>query len=356
MSAPLVSICVPTCNRAHYLRESLATICAQDYEPLEIVISDNGSTDETEKICRAVAERDACVRYSRQPTNIGLYQNHNFLIEASRGEFLGFFHDDDQYTPTIISEYVRFLQAHPEVGLVCSDWELLNDDGLIIGVRDYAGPAVMAGRAYIERTIRSGRSAIGIPGTLIRRTALADIRFDEAGPSGFGDFVVWFEIAERWAIGHLRGRRLWRYRQHRGSLSGRKIESFVQDYEEYLTKYCDGFQRRWPAEAAHARRWRALMRRYIFWALAYELSLHFRTTLRTTPPKVGQGTIFEMKGYRLSRDEFDEVRRRLRTYRAGADQHVAYLIIEALLHLNVTRPLAWASQCSTILRHVLRMQ
>jgi glycosyltransferase involved in cell wall biosynthesis len=351
-SAPRVSVCVPTFNRAGFLAESLPTILAQDYPSLEIVISDNASTDATEEICRTVAARDPRVRYFRQARNIGLYQNHNFLIETACGEFLGFFHDDDQYTPTIVAEYVRFLEAHPDVGLVCSDWDLLDDDGHVIGARDHHVPAVMPGREYVERTIRSGRSTVGCPGALVRRTALGDVRFDEAGPIGFGDFVVWFQIAERWAIGHL-SRRLWRYRLHRGSLSGRKIQSIVDDYEQALGGYCDAFARRWPAETARAERWRALIRRYIFWALAYELSLHFRTTLRATTLTTGQGTIFELKDYRLTADEIESVRRRLGHYRTRVDQRIVHALIEGLLALGLTQPLGWATRYPVALRALL---
>jgi glycosyltransferase involved in cell wall biosynthesis len=350
--SPLVSLCVPTYNRAAFLRESLATIQAQDYRPLEIVISDNGSTDETEAICRAAAASDPRIRYVRQARNIGLYQNHNFLIGAARGEFLCFFHDDDQYTPGIVSEYVRFLDAHPTAGLVCADWDLIDDDGRLIGSRRYDVPPVMSGRDYIERTIRSGRSTVGCPGALLRRSALGDLRFDEAGPIGFGDFVVWFQIAERWGIGHL-SKPLWRYRLHRGSLSGRKIEAIVGDYEQALDGYCDGFARRWPGEAARAERWRQLIRRYIFWALAYELSLHFRTALRASTLTAGQGTIFELKGYRLTPDELRSVRRRLCDYRTGVDQRLARAAIEALLSMGLTQPLGWATRYPLALRALL---
>src|SRR3989337_600137 len=78
---PLVSICVPTYNRAGLLRETLQAICGQDYAPLEILICDNCSDDETERLCRQVAQADPRVRYVRQPRNIGLHANHNFCIE-----------------------------------------------------------------------------------------------------------------------------------------------------------------------------------------------------------------------------------------------------------------------------------
>ena len=122
---PLVSICVPTYNRAAYLRQSLQTICAQKYRPLEILISDNASTDETEGICRRLESSDARIRYIRQSRNIGLYGNHNFCIQESRGAFVCLLHDDDQHHPEMISRYVAFLLRHPDVGIVCSNWRVM---------------------------------------------------------------------------------------------------------------------------------------------------------------------------------------------------------------------------------------
>ena len=126
MSNPLVSICVPTYNRAGLLRQSLQTICVQDYAPLEILISDNSSEDETEAVCRDFERADPRIRYVRQSRNIGMHANHNFCIEESRGDFLCFFHDDDLYQPQIIKQSAVFLQQYPEVGVVCPDWELIN--------------------------------------------------------------------------------------------------------------------------------------------------------------------------------------------------------------------------------------
>lgn len=98
MANPLVSICVPTYNRAAWLRDGLKSICGQDYSPLEILISDNGSDDETEEVGREAARSDPRVRYVRHPENLGVYGNHNFCIEESRGELLSSFHDHDERT------------------------------------------------------------------------------------------------------------------------------------------------------------------------------------------------------------------------------------------------------------------
>lgn len=349
MTQPLVSVCVPTYNRTAFLRQSLPTILAQTYEPLEILICDNGSTDETEAMCRAAQANDARVRYLRYPTNIGLYQNHNVAIRESRGEFLCFFHDDDLYEPTIVAEYAAFLQTHPEVGLVCSDWELIDDDGKPIGIRRFGGPAVVSGQAYVEQTIRSGRSSLNCPGTMIRRAALRDIRFDEAGPIGFGDFVVWFHVAETSAVGHI-SRQLWHYRIHRGSLSRRTVLSMTQDYRTALRRYCADYGRRWPAHQARVARWEIAIDRFLFWSLVYEVGRHYRRQ-HSLPPT--PDTIFDVMGYTLSPDELKEALGMLKGYQHGLVKPCIRRLIELFVSSGHEQPLGWMTRWAPRLREAL---
>jgi glycosyltransferase involved in cell wall biosynthesis len=355
MANPLVSICVPTYNRAAWLRDSLKSICGQDYTPVEILISDNGSDDGTEDIGREAAKADPRVRYVRHPRNLGVYGNHNFCIDESRGELLTFFHDHDERSPQMVSEYAAFLQQHPEVGVVCSDWELINEAGELVGVRDSPVPAVTPGLEYISQTMRSGRSSIGVPGMLVRRSALGASRFDERGPAGFGDFVVWFELAERAAVGHI-DRRLWRWRQQRASQSARTIESMVKDYEINLGGYCDAHLTRWPQHAALVARWRADIRRFLFWALAFELGLHFRNETGAGARRSQVPTIFEILGYRLSAEEVRRVRELLAVHRTGPLQHAVYATIELLVGLGFTWPLGQATHYHGAARAILGLR
>jgi glycosyltransferase involved in cell wall biosynthesis len=355
MAKPLVSICVPTANRASYLRESLRSIRAQDYEPLEILISDNCSDDDTEAICRKAAAEDSRIRYVRHTRPLSLYGNHNYCIEASRGELLGFFHDDDDRAPEMVRTYVDFLTAHPEVGVVSSDWDLIDDDGRWIGARDHRVAAVTSGLTYIERTVRSGRSSVGCPGAMIRRSALGDVRFDEEGAIGFGDFVVWFRIAERFAIGHV-NQRLWKYRIHRKSLSRRTIESLSHDYETNLNRYFEGHLARWPGHASLVRRWRTLGRHLLFWALLYEVSLHCRRTASGLTSSSLPQTIFEHSDQRLTDEELGRALSRAREVASGPVQTAALAGVGALTATGFTWPLAFMTGHVTTLRKVLRLR
>lgn len=341
MSAPLVSLLVPTRNRASSLQEAIETICGQDYAPLEIIISDNASDDGTEALCRDLAAKDSRVRYIRHDRNIGLHGNHNFCFDQARGDYLGFCHDHDVRAPTLVRAYVEFLEAHPRVGAVCADWDLIDDAGRQLGVRSAGVPVVTPGLEYIDRTIRTGRTSLATPGAMVRRVALGDIRFVLDAPIGFGDFPIWCQVAERWDIGHI-DQRLWSWRQNEVSHSARPIEVVARDYDANLSAYCHGYLTRWPGERARVDRWRTAIRRYLFWALGYEVALHFRD--RSSAATAHERSLFEIMDYRLSEEQFRRALDQMRGYRAGPLEYLSYAVVATLVKIGMTAPLAWASR------------
>ena len=353
MANPLVTICVPTRNRVASLERSIQKILDQDYTPLEIVISDNASTDDTEAFCRDLERSDPRVSYVRHSHNIGLHGNLNFCLGSGAGEFLCNFHDHDDHEPTIVSTYVAFMREHPGVGLVCSDWELIDEEGHCLGAREHDVDPVMPGMEYIERTIRSGRSSIGIPGAMIRRSALGSVRFVDEAPVGYGDFPVWFEIAEKWSVGHVPGR-LWRWTQSAQSQSAGTVTSMTQQYHENMMRYCEAHLRRWPEHGEIVDRWRSSVRRYLFWSLAYEVALYCRSKGTSGRPRADAlPTRYELMSYRLAPEELRAVLAQLRSYSTGVGQRIVSLLINLLIRLNVTWPLAWTVAYHARLRGVL---
>ena len=354
-TGPLVSICIPTYNRAAYLRESLQGVCAQTYRPLEILISDNASDDETEELCRRLASSDNRVRYVRQPSNIGLYGNHNFCMNESRGTFLCLFHDDDHHDPEAISRSVAFLLEHPEAGLVCPDWRLMDDEGRRVGTRRHLVKSVTPGLEYIEKTLQTGRSFICTPGTVIRKSALGDIRFNEKGPLGFADFVIWFRIAEHYSVGHI-AEPLWSYRQHKGSLSRRTVHSMTADYDEVLMGYCKEHLTRWPNRTDQVKRWEGMIHKFLFWALVYEICLNFRTESPQRSAPLSEKTFFERMSYRLDTKQLQEVKRSLLRHQRGILQPMVRSAIEWMLRIHLTWPLAQMTRYPEPFRAILGMK
>ena len=98
--APLVSIVVPAYNAERFLGEALASILAQSYRELEIIVCDDASTDRTGAIARETG--DARVRYLRNDATLGGYGAMNRGVRESRGEYVAIYHADDIYDQRIV--------------------------------------------------------------------------------------------------------------------------------------------------------------------------------------------------------------------------------------------------------------
>jgi glycosyl transferase family 2 len=118
-TTPLVSVGLPTYNRAAQLKRAIESVLSQDYANLELIISDNRSTDETESVCREICAMDNRVRYIQQPGNLGPVINFHKVLQNARGEFFMWLGDDDWLEPFYVSTCVRYLMANPDYSLVC---------------------------------------------------------------------------------------------------------------------------------------------------------------------------------------------------------------------------------------------
>ncbi|PPS41151.1 glycosyltransferase family 2 protein [Chroococcidiopsis sp. TS-821] len=126
---PRVSIGMPVYNGEVYLEAALNSLLAQTFEDFEIIISDNGSTDKTEDICRAYAAQDRRIRYYRNEQNLGAGWNFNRVLELSTGEFFRWACHDDVCAPELLAQCVAVLDAHPEVVLAYPKTIVINEYG-----------------------------------------------------------------------------------------------------------------------------------------------------------------------------------------------------------------------------------
>jgi glycosyltransferase involved in cell wall biosynthesis len=112
-AVPKVSIGVPVYNGAGTVKAMIESLLSQSFTDLEIIISDNASTDDTGTICQSYAARDGRVRYIRQSTNIGAEMNFKFVVAEARAAYFMWSACDDIRSPEFVEENVRFLDAHP---------------------------------------------------------------------------------------------------------------------------------------------------------------------------------------------------------------------------------------------------
>ena len=132
-AAPRLSIGLPVYNGEKFLAESLDALLGQSYEDFELIISDNASADGTAGICRRYAARDSRIRYLRQPRNIGLVPNHNFVVGQGRGELFKWASDDDLYARDLLERCVEALDEYPQVVLAHSWSAMIDGSGAVTG-------------------------------------------------------------------------------------------------------------------------------------------------------------------------------------------------------------------------------
>jgi len=110
---PKVSIGMPVFNGDQFIRSALDSLLKQTFTDLELIISDNASTDGTERICREYAALDQRIRYVRQSANIGATANFKYVLDSARGDYFMWAACDDTRSPDFIELNLNFLSEHP---------------------------------------------------------------------------------------------------------------------------------------------------------------------------------------------------------------------------------------------------
>ena len=121
----VVSIGMPTKNRASVITGALDSLLLQTYTNLELIISDNGSSDETQRICQDYVRRDSRVKYFRQTQNIGKgsADNFDFVRKQARGKYFMWATDDDWWDPRFVETLKNILDKNPEYALAMSSFD-----------------------------------------------------------------------------------------------------------------------------------------------------------------------------------------------------------------------------------------
>jgi glycosyltransferase involved in cell wall biosynthesis len=134
---PLITVGIPTYNGSRKIENAVMSVLKQGYPNVEILISDNGSTDNTQEVCLELARKIPCVRYFRQPQNIGWVANFQFVLSHATGDFFMWLCDDDALEPGIVTKYVDFLQHNPDYSLVSGQIRYWDGDRTVLCERDF---------------------------------------------------------------------------------------------------------------------------------------------------------------------------------------------------------------------------
>lgn len=195
-NTPRVAIGIPVYNGENYLAEAIESVLAQTFADLELVISDNASTDATEAICRAYAARDPRVRYFRSEHNRGAGVNYKRACTlSSPTPYFKWLAHDDRIAPSFLAKAVAALDADPTAVLCNSLVQVIDDEGRELRVYDSNLIAARESQRASERfavcILKRHRNSENF--ALIRRSALE--RVELMGPYFNSDKVIVAELA-----------------------------------------------------------------------------------------------------------------------------------------------------------------
>ncbi|OFX17426.1 MAG: hypothetical protein A2033_07815 [Bacteroidetes bacterium GWA2_31_9] len=116
-----ITIGMPVFNDVIFIEKSLNSIINQTYSHFELIISDDGSTDGSEDICKKYADFDSRIKYIRQSKNLGISKNMEFLLGLAKSKYFMWAGDDDILAPTFIEKLIRSLENNPNsISSFCS--------------------------------------------------------------------------------------------------------------------------------------------------------------------------------------------------------------------------------------------
>jgi glycosyltransferase involved in cell wall biosynthesis len=200
---PAVTVCIPTYNRRKLLMASLQSVLHQSLHDVEIIISDNASTDDTEEYVRSLD--DPRIRYDRLPENIGLFGNLSRCLRLGSGRYRVVLPDDDLMLPGNLESKVRFLDQNPSAGMVHSAFRYLDENALPIGpTTSWARlneDTLEPGESFLRRSLALG-GIVCVSSVMLRSEVVADENFDsDDGP--YADIALWLRVAAQHDVGFL---------------------------------------------------------------------------------------------------------------------------------------------------------
>lgn len=189
---PRVSVGLPVYNGERFLAEAIESILRQTYSDWELIISDNGSQDGTQDICRNYARREPRVRYVRYEENRGAAWNYNTIVKLASGDYFKWAAHDDLIYPSFLKSLVRVLDADRTVVLAHSRVAFIDEAGDIRGLQDEPAAAESPRAADRFLELVYGWDCEAVFG-LIRRDILTRTRL--IGAYSHSDYTLLMELS-----------------------------------------------------------------------------------------------------------------------------------------------------------------
>jgi glycosyltransferase involved in cell wall biosynthesis len=229
--SPLVSVLIPTYNRANYLPEALHSVLTQTFTDFEVLIVDDGSTDDTPALLAQI--RDPRVRCFHQ-TNAGTAAARNTAMRAARGQYIACLDSDDRWDAEFLAVTIAALEADPQLGVVYIRCRTIDQAGGLLA-RMVGVPPLFANDMLASLVYGDHLCAIG---AVTRRVLLEQVGGWEQTLVNTEDWDLWLKLAPRTTFRFI-DRVLASIRVHTGRATGQaspRLKRVLNDRERVLAR------------------------------------------------------------------------------------------------------------------------
>jgi glycosyltransferase involved in cell wall biosynthesis len=242
---PLVSICIPVYNADKTLEKTLCSIVNQSYKNLEIIVVDNLSTDDTQKIVEKFP--DSRIRFIQNGVHFDAGEdNWNTCFQHAKGEYIAIFHADDIYLPTIIEKQLSCFLQYPDIGAVFTSANIIDGNGKIFG--ESRLPSIFNEKQVVNfeeifPLILENYNFFICPSAIVKGELykeLSPFRYEKFLSSS--DLDMWLRILERGPVAILNDKLIcYRVTENSGTFKLNNMRTEKADFfrviEYYLEKY-----------------------------------------------------------------------------------------------------------------------
>jgi glycosyltransferase involved in cell wall biosynthesis len=232
---PLVTIGIPTYNRADgYLMESLASALNQTYQNIEIIVSDNCSSDNTEAFIRSFS--DPRLRYFRHNKNIGANNNFNYCLEQANGDYFLLLQDDDMIDNDFVKVCMTVANHSKDTGIIRTGTRVIDSEGKVIAKPTNNVVGLSTEEFFLGWF--AGKTVLYLCSTLFHTKRLKEIGGFKSKHNLFQDVVAEVRLATRFGRIDIRDIKA-SFRKHHSEMTfAVKVRDWSEDSLELLDVMC----------------------------------------------------------------------------------------------------------------------
>jgi glycosyltransferase involved in cell wall biosynthesis len=242
---PTVSVIIPTYNQANFIDKAIESVLSQTYQDFEIIVINDGSTDNTEEIIRGF--KDKRVKYVKKYKNKGISVARNIGIKVARGKYIALLDSDDEWLPEKLDKQIKILQDEsPELGVVYSNLCYIDENGKNMN-RKLRNSKKAEGYIYEDLL---EKYCVGSPSSfLIKKECFNRVGLFDDLLSGQEDWDMWIRIAKYYRFALIKIP-LVKYRLHSNQIS-KNLEIKIITGKRILVKYANELKKRPCAHGKH---------------------------------------------------------------------------------------------------------